>query len=115
VKKHKSQYVSVTFDISARWEGLPPAYRIYIGRRMPDRNHMEMHLFSEREWRWPNNIYLEETLQILAPPGDYRVILEAVEPCLARFRVRNYRTERGNVRWLDDGNFEIGKRAFETD
>lgn len=115
MKKHKSQYVSVTFDISARWEGLPPAYRIYLAQKLPDRNYMEMHLFSEREWRWPSNIYLEETLQILATPGDYRIILEAVEPCLAKFQLRNYRTERGNVRWGRDGTFEIGKRSFAPD
>ena len=114
MKKHKSQYVSVTFDISARWEGLPPAYRIYLGQELPGQNWRPMHLFTEREWRWGNNVYLEETLQIHAPPGNYRIILEAVEPCLARFQIRNFRTERGNVRWGKDGNFEIGKRSFEA-
>lgn len=114
MKKSRPQFVAVTFDILAQWEGLPPAYRIYVGQQLPDHHQLVQHLFTEREWRWGSNIYLEETLQILAPPGTYRIILEPVEPCLARFRMRNYRTDRGNVLWRKDGMFEIGKRTFET-
>lgn len=30
-------------------------------------------LFTERTWIWDDQSYLEENLQILAPPGEYKI------------------------------------------
>ena len=71
-------------------------YRIYVGDE----------LFVERKWRWTSH-YLEEILQIQAPPGIYAVRLDTVGPTLARFRAHNHKVEYGSARWIDSQNLEI--------
>ena len=84
------------FDLDCDWEGLAPVYRIYLDHE----------LFAEREWRW-TDCYLEEILQIQAPPGRYRVTLEPVGPNLARFRAHRHRIEHGPAQWIDADHIEI--------
>lgn len=89
-------FVKAVFDLDCDWEGLPPVYRIYVNDE----------LFTERTWRWTQE-YLEEMLQISAPPGQYRVRVEPVGPNLAQFRVANHRIEYGPGRWLNKEILEI--------
>ena len=89
-------FVKAVFDLDCDWEGLPPVYRVYVNDE----------LFTERTWRWTEH-YLEEILQIQAPPGRYRVRVESVGPNLARFRSANHRVEYGSGCWLDSEILEI--------
>ena len=66
-------------------------YRLYVNDE----------LFAERTWIW-NDCYLEETLQILAPAGEYHIRHELVQPCLASLEVRNPRVEYGPARIQGD-------------
>jgi hypothetical protein len=91
-----AQYVRAVFDLDCDWEGLPPTYRIYVNDE----------LFAERSWRWMN-CYLEEILQIQAPPGRYLMRFEPIGPQIADFRITNHRIEHGPARWLDQNTLEI--------
>jgi len=77
-------FVQVLADVNCEWEGLDPVYRVYVNEE----------LFAERSWRW-TDAYLEETLQIEAEPGEYRLRWELVQPCLARLTVSNVRVDQG--------------------
>jgi len=89
-------FVKAVFDLDCDWQGLPPAYRIYV----------EDELFAERTWRWTEE-YIEEMLQILALPGRYQVKLEPLQPNLAHFHPSNHKIEYGPARWVDSTTLEI--------
>ena len=78
------KFVRVLADVDCDWEGLMPSYRVYVNDE----------LFAERTWRWTDS-YLEEMLQIEAEPGDYRLLWELVQPCLAQLTVTNVRVDQG--------------------
>ena len=78
------QFVRVLADVDCEWEGLEPAYRVYVNDE----------LFSERTWCW-TDCYLEEILQIEAQPGEYRLRWELVQPHLANLLVQNVRVDFG--------------------
>ena len=94
----ETRFVKAVFDINCEWEGLEPSYRIYVNDE----------LFTERTWTWTDS-YLEEILQIQAPPGQYRIRLEPVHPTLARFTISNHRVEYGTARWIDNEYLDIIK------
>jgi hypothetical protein len=89
-------YIRAVIDIRCEWEGLEPAYRIYVNEE----------LFTERTWAWTDH-YLEEVIQLQAAPGCYQVRLEPVPPTLARFTVGNHRVEHGPAQWVNDQTLEI--------
>jgi hypothetical protein len=93
-----NQFVRVLCDIHCEWEGLPPVYRVYVNDE----------LFTERTWIW-NDVYLEELLQISAPPGQYQIRHELVPPHLAQLTVENIRIEHGHARILDNNILGILK------
>lgn len=78
------KFVRVLADIHCEWEGLDPIYRVYVNDE----------LFAERTWVW-SGAYLEEMLQIEAPPGEYAIKVELVPPHLATLRVENIRVDYG--------------------
>lgn len=92
----EDHFVIAELDVDCDWEGLPPVYRIYVNDE----------LFAEREWRW-TDCYLTEQLQIQAPAGVYSIRLEAVGPCLARFKVGNNRVKLGPARWRSPDVLDI--------
>jgi len=92
----KTTFIKAVFDIDCEWEGLEPAYRIYVNDE----------LFTERTWIWTDS-YLEEILQIQAVPGKYQIRLEPVAPTLAQFTTSNHRIEYGSGSWIDDTTLEI--------
>jgi hypothetical protein len=71
------QYVRVVCNVACKWEGLPPVYRVYINEE----------LFTERTWRWDDEYYLKEEIQIEAEPGEYTIRYELVPPNLAELLV----------------------------
>lgn len=89
-------FVKAVFDLDCRWEGLEPAYRIYVNDE----------LFAERTWRWTDH-YLQEILQIQAEPGRYHIRVEGIQPNLATFITGNHRIEYGPARWIDADWLEI--------
>lgn len=80
----ETKFVKAVFDIDCEWAGLPPTYRVYVNDE----------LFTERTWIWTDS-YLEEILQIQAPPGNYVIRHELVPPHLAHLTVSNFRIEYG--------------------
>lgn len=92
----KTQFVKVVHDVHCKWSGEPPRYRCYV----------EDELFAERTWIW-DNIYLEEALQIQAPPGQYKIRYELVDPELAELKVKNARIEAGSAVMHKHGILEI--------
>lgn len=92
----ESIFVKAYLEIDCQWEGLEPAYRVYV----------DDELFTERTWRW-NDAYIKETLQILAAPGQYKIRLEPVKPTLAQFTVFNHGVDVGPAEWIDSDTLSI--------
>lgn len=90
------QFISVLADVNCEWEGLNPSYRVYVNEEM----------FTERTWLWTDE-YLEEELQIYAPPGEYQLRWELVWPHLAKLTVRNIRINNGHGKVLDNQRVRI--------
>jgi hypothetical protein len=80
----QKEFVVAKVDVFCSWTGPHPIYRCYVNDE----------LFAERTWIWHDH-YLEESLQILAKPGMYKVQFELVEPHHAKIKVRNLRVEHG--------------------
>ena len=73
-------FVKVTCDVHCTWSKHPPRYRAYVNDE----------LFTERTWIW-QDVYLEETFQIQAPPGKYRVRYELVDGKRAELVIKNFK------------------------
>jgi hypothetical protein len=80
----ETYFVQVECDVTAKLHTHPLRYRAYINDE----------LFTERTWIW-SNCYLEESFQILAPPGLYVVKFETVDEHNGRIKVRNFRIISG--------------------
>jgi hypothetical protein len=78
------KFVRILADVDCAWEGLAPAYRIYVNNE----------LFAERTWNWTDE-YLEEIIQVKAAPGEYYIRYELVPPHLAQLSVSNMRVDYG--------------------
>ena len=77
-------FIRLLFDVHCDWEGRAPDYRVYVNDE----------LFTERTYAF-TDAYLEEMLQIEAPPGEYTIRCELVPPAFARLRVENMRVDFG--------------------
>ena len=93
-------FVKAHFDLHCDWEGLPPSYRVYVNDE----------LFAERTYIWTNE-YLNEMLQISAPPGRYQVRVELIKPNLAKVSTENYTVSVGPGRWIEPGVLEIAHES----
>jgi hypothetical protein len=92
----KSEFVRVLADVDCDWEGLNPVYRVYVNDEM----------FAERTWTWTDS-YLEEMVQIEAPPGEYTLRWELVPPHLAQLKVTNIRVDVGPGTMVDNQKLRI--------
>ena len=90
------KYVQVAIDIDCVWQGLPPAYRLYVNDE----------LFSERTWIW-TDYYINEIIQVSGPPGTYTVRLEHIKPCLAKFKLGETSVIEGPAQWINNTEFKI--------
>ena len=91
-----NQFVRILCDVHCDWEGLAPVYRVYVGDE----------LFAERQWIRPD-CYLEELIQISAPPGKYQIHYELVPPHLAKILVTNMRVEYGSAHVIKNSILRI--------
>lgn len=85
------KFVQVLCDVYCEWEGLSPIYRVYINDE----------LFAERTWIWDSEHYLEELIQINAPPGEYTISYDLIKPHLAMLECKNMRIQHGPGRIKD--------------
>ena len=92
----RARFCKISLDLFCCWEGIPPDYRIYVNDE----------LFSERSYVF-TDAYLEEVLQVHAPPGIYRIRLEALRPNQAKFEIRDSRVSFGAAVMRDRLVFEI--------
>jgi len=81
----QDEFIIVQCDVHCKWDHAnPPRYRCFVNDE----------LFTERTWIW-TDMYLEENLQISAPPGDYTVRFELVSKENAGLKIRNMRIKTG--------------------
>lgn len=91
-----SKFVEVLCDVDCEWSEKNPVYRVFVNGE----------LFTERTWIW-RNFYLEEILQIYAPPGRYPLRFELIDPNLESLSVTNVRVKEGNAKIVDSSVLEI--------
>ena len=92
----RTEFVNVVCDLYCTRTETPPRYRMYVNDE----------LFTERTWIW-DNVYLEENLQVQAPPGRYTVALEIVQPTDATIVMKNIRVDKGSGRINKQGFLEV--------
>ena len=80
----RERFVQVLSEVHCDWDRVFPEYRVYV-------NH---ELFAERTWVWKNE-YLEECLQISAPPGRYKITYELINPTVGNLYTENMRVVEG--------------------
>jgi hypothetical protein len=99
-----TEFVIAVCDVRCQWSepAPPPRYRCYINNE----------LFTERTWIWTNE-YLEESIQISAPPGKYRVRYELVDAEDAEILVSNLRVDHGPAMITAHGDVYIYKSKHE--
>jgi hypothetical protein len=89
----QTKSVQVHCDVYCKWDNNDTRYRLYVNDE----------LFTERTWIWPaKDYYLEEVIPIEAPPGQYTIRYELLEPTDSRLKIRNMRVASGNARFLDN-------------
>ena len=86
------RFIRLMFDVHCDWHGIPPNYRVYVNDE----------LFTERTYNL-TDAYLEEMLQIEAPPGNYTISCEIVPPAMASLRVENMRVDFGPG-WVENNS-----------
>ena len=99
----RTEFVLALTDVYCKWSGEPPRYRCYVNDE----------LFTERTWIWTEN-YLEEQLQILAEPGEYRIHYELVDAENAKLKISNYRITHGPASVDQKGNITIQESTHEN-
>jgi hypothetical protein len=92
----QNEFVIARADVDMRWTGPHPRYRLWVGGE----------LFAERTWIW-HDFYLDESIQIEAPPGKYEVRYECLDPEHARLRISNLRIDTGPAIITKAGEIQI--------
>lgn len=78
------KFVMASFEIDCRDNRPPPVYRIWLGEQ----------LFGERCFDF-YELWLQETLQILAPPGDYTLRVECLNKNISQLKLWNFHVDKG--------------------
>lgn len=78
------KFVMASFEIDCRDHRPPPVYRIWLGEQ----------LFMERCFDF-RELWLQEVLQILAPPGEYVLRVECVNKHISDLKLWNFQVEKG--------------------
>lgn len=95
----RNKFVKLTFDLHCDWKKSPPIYRVYVNNE----------LFTERTYIWGATQYLQEALQVTAPPGRYQIRVENLGDEDCQFKVRNMNILQGDAYVFDSKTFEIKK------
>jgi hypothetical protein len=93
----QNQFVKFTLDLHCHWSRRPPNYRLYV-------NH---ELFAERTYVWNNTQYLQEIIQLNAPPGRYLIRVDNLGDPECEFKIRNLNVEIGPAQIIDHKTVEI--------
>lgn len=93
----RNKFVKINFDLHCGWTQTPPDYRLYI-------NH---ELFGERTYIWGDTQYLQEIVQLNAPPGKYVIRIDNLGDSKCQFKIRNLSIENGPGQVIDSKTFEI--------
>ena len=93
----KTRFILVHFDVECVRGIVEPKYRIFVNNE----------LFTERSWIFKDNEYLEEMLQIEAPPGKFPIRVELVNPRAGKVTAKNFRISKGIARITPDGVLEV--------
>ena len=91
-----AQYIRLLCDIHCKPKDEAPRYRVYV----------DDELFTERTWIW-ENAYIQEALQINAPPGKYLIRAELVNPDSAILRIKGMCVDEGNAQIHKGGILEV--------
>jgi hypothetical protein len=93
-----AEFVVATCDVRCSWNEFdpPPRYRCYVNDE----------LFTERTWIW-RDVFLEESFQILAEPGKYRIRYEIVDPDTATIDFSNLKIVQGPALLSPDKSIRI--------
>jgi len=91
------QFIKVNFEVRCDWEGFPPDYRVYVNDEM----------FAERTFKWRNDTFIKEVLQIEAVPGIYTIRVDQLSPFTGTFDISAPTVLIGNAEVLDNNRFEI--------
>jgi hypothetical protein len=98
------EFVVAVCDVRCQWDGLTnPVYRCYVNDE----------LFTERTWIWHDE-YLEESLQILADLGKYRVRYELVNSDNSDIQYSNLRIAQGPAMITVHGDIYIHRSKNEN-
>lgn len=93
----RNQFVKLNLDLHCDWKKTPPTYRLYVNHEM----------FTERTYIWGGTQYLQEILQLSAPPGRYTIRVDNLGDPECVFKMRGLKAETGPVRVIDSKTFEI--------
>lgn len=74
--------VILTFDLYCDFQGVFPAYRIFVDQR----------LMTERNYRWDNKyFYITERVPLKTVPGPHYLVIENLDKDNAEFKIDNFR------------------------
>jgi hypothetical protein len=93
----RNQFVKLHLDLHCDWKRTPPTYRLYVNHEM----------FTERTYIWGGTQYLQEVLQLNAPPGRYTIRVDNLGDPDCVFKMRGLVADQGPVRVIDSKTFEI--------
>lgn len=92
----KRQFVKVQCEVYCQGWTSPPVYRAFVNDE----------LFCERTWIWRDQ-HLEESFQIEAPPGKYKIRYELLPGTQAAIQQLNWQVVKGSGFIDSGGNLEI--------
>jgi hypothetical protein len=92
-----NRFVKLNLDLHCDWKKTPPTYRLYVNHEM----------FTERTYIWSGTQYLQEILQLSAPPGRYTIRVDNLGDPECVFRLRGLVAETGPAKVIDSKTFEI--------
>jgi len=89
-----TQHVAVAFDVECQGT---PRYRVWVNQE----------LFTERQWRFSADQYLEENVFIQVPGGRYHMRVELVPSDQGQVQAQNFRVISGPAQVDQQGFLEI--------
>ena len=94
----QTKSVQVQCEVYCKWDGNDTRYRVYVNDE----------LFTERSWIWnAKEYYLEELITIEAPPGQYKIKYELLEPTGSALKIKNMQAIGKNAIMHETNPLEI--------
>ena len=82
----ENKFTEVMFEVHCTHDtGHQPIYRVFVAGE----------LFAERTWIWGDEVYLDESLPIDAPPGQHLIECILLNPEKATLKIKNMRVSKG--------------------